>query len=102
MDDWKESKRRRPKRAKYLGDDPRDMPGRRFTDLVTAMIELRNDLRADWVFRGPRACVEVLDCIKASRHSILEFQDFWIETSGCVPGSPTAHSHRNLLSALFL
>eukprot|EP00972_Heterocapsa_arctica_P047406 6991292-Heterocapsa_arctica.AAC.1 len=66
------------------------------------MTELRSDPQADWVFKGPRACVEVLDGIRASGQSILGFQEFWLAASGCMTASPTAHQHRNLLSVLFL
>jgi hypothetical protein len=102
LDQWKASKRRGPGYAPSPSGDERNGHGRRFTDLTTAMAELRSDPRSDWVFSGPRACVEVLDGIAATRHSILEFQDFWITASGCIPGSPSAHYHRNLLSVLFL
>eukprot|EP00972_Heterocapsa_arctica_P080299 11834391-Heterocapsa_arctica.AAC.1 len=66
------------------------------------MTALRSEPQSDWIFKGPRACVEVLDGIRASGQSVLGFQEFWITASGCTPLSPTAHHHRNLLSVLFL
>lgn len=99
---WKDETRVGPGRDARLSTTTRDARQRRYTDLASAITDLKEIAIDDWVFRGPRAIVEVLDAIRASGQGMLGYQEFWINSSGVTPDHSVVHHHRDVLGIIFL
>ena len=99
---WKDEKSVGPGRDARLSTTTRDARQRRYQDLAAAITDLKEIPIDDWVFRGPRAIIEVLDAIRASGPGVLGYQECWIKSSGVTPDHSVAHHHRDVLGILFL
>lgn len=98
---WKDGKRVGPGRDARLSTTTRDARQRRYQDLAAAITDLKEVPIDDWVFRGLRAIVEVLDAIRASGQGVLGYQEFWIKSSGVTPDHSVVHHHRDVLGIFF-
>ena len=84
-----------------LSTTTRDARQRRYTDLASAITDLKEIAIDGWVFRGPRAIVEALDAIRASGQGMLGYQEFWINSSGVTPDHSVVHHRRDVLGIIF-